>query len=186
MPTNISKKIELVANIAIVVVALLFATVFIKNYVLTKHTVDTNSIATRNASADQPAKESLIRPGSKLSMSSISDTKVASSDRTLILALSNTCRFCTESAPFYKKVAQMRPGTRLVAVLPQPVSEGQRYLAKLGVSVDEVTQLNLDKIGVLGTPTIVLIDNDGIIKQSWVGKLSPDAERSVLNALQDR
>jgi len=186
MPSNTSRTVELVANIAIVVVALLFATAFVKNYVLSKHAVDTNPIATPNGATSPPARESLISPGSKLSMSNISDLKLASSNRTLILALSNTCHFCTESAPFYKRVAQMRPNTRLIAVLPQSVRDGQRYLAKLGVSVDEVTQLNLDKIGVLGTPTIVLIDNDGVIRQSWVGKLSPDGERSVLNALQER
>lgn len=186
MSTDTSKNIELVANIAIVVVALLFVTAFIKNYVLTGDTVDTNSIALRDGLGRPPVKESLIRSGARLPASSISEIRPASSDRTLILALSNTCHFCTESAPFYKRLAEMRTGARLVAVLPQSVKEGERYLAKLGVSVDEVTQLNLDKIGVQGTPTIVLIDNVGIVKQSWVGKLSPDGERAVLNALQER
>ena len=185
MPSNTSKKIELLANIAIVVVALLFVAAFVKNYVLSKPTGDTNPIVARKESKGPPATDTLITPGSKLSVSNLSDLKLASSRRTLILALSNTCHFCTESAPFYKRLAQNRRSTRLVAVLPQSVKESQAYLTKLGFSVDEVTQLNLAEIGVLGTPTVVLVDNQGVIQHSWVGKLSPDKERAVLNALQE-
>jgi len=71
----------------------------------------------------------------------------------------------------------------LVAVLPQPVADGQKYLSKLGVSVDEVRQLPLDKIGVQGTPTLILLDASGIVRNSWVGFLPPEAELDVLNTL---
>jgi thioredoxin-related protein len=71
----------------------------------------------------------------------------------------------------------------LIAVLPQPVEDGRNYLNKLGVSVDEVRQLPLDKIGVQGTPTIILVDDSGVVRNSWIGFLPPDAELSVLKAL---
>jgi hypothetical protein len=69
-------------------------------------------------------------------------------------------------------------------VLPQEVSQGQTYLGKLGVVVDEVRQSTLGAIGVSGTPTLLLVDNKGAVKQSWLGKLSPDKETEVLSHFQ--
>ena len=100
------------------------------------------------------------------------------------MAPSDTCRFCTESAEFYKKLAQERAkhdDVRIIAVLPQDVSAGQAYLNKLGVSVDEVRQSPLDSVGVKGTPTLILFDDKGVVTASWVGKLPPDKENEVLN-----
>lgn len=103
--------------------------------------------------------------------------------QTLILAISSSCHFCTESAPFYKKLAQNKGDTRLVALLPQPVEEGREYLERLGVSVDEVRQSSLDQIGVHGTPSLLLVDASGVVKNFWVGRLPPDQESTVLDAL---
>src|ERR1043165_683938 len=67
----------------------------------------------------------------------------ARNGRTVVLGLSTTCHFCTESAPFYQKLLRelsRQGGNRGVAVLPQPVGEGQKYLQDLGLSVDEVRQ----------------------------------------------
>jgi hypothetical protein len=104
--------------------------------------------------------------------------------QTLILALSSNCHFCTNSAPFYTKLVQKKGSTRLVAVLPQPEGEGRKYLEKLGVSVDEVRQLSPDRIGVRGTPTLILVDASGGIRSSWVGLLPPNAEMEVLGKLK--
>ncbi len=103
--------------------------------------------------------------------------------QTLILAISNNCHFCSESAPFYKKLAQNKGDTHLVAVLPQSVEEGRKYLERLGVSVDEVRQLSLDQIGVNGTPSLLLVDASGVVKNFWVGRLAPDQEATVMDAL---
>jgi len=145
-----------------------------------KPAVSDHSVANLSSAKGQLPGESPIKAGTKLS---ISDTQFATSGQTLILAISSTCHFCSESAPFYKKLAQKRGNIRLVAVLPQPVADGQKYLSKLGVSVDEVRQLPLDKIGVQGTPTLILLDASGIVRNSWVGFLPPEAELDVLNAL---
>jgi hypothetical protein len=41
----------------------------------------------------------------------------------------------------------------------------------------------LGEIGVRGTPTLILIDGGGVVKQSWVGRLSADEEAEVLSRL---
>lgn len=85
------------------------------------------------------------------------------------MVLSNTCRFCTESADFYKKLAQERAkhlDARIIAVLPQDVEAGRTYLNKLGEVVDEVRQSSLDAIGVRATPTLILVDDKGVVTES--------------------
>ena len=71
------------------------------------------------------------------------------SSRTVLLVLSTTCHFCTESAPFYQKLQQQKPGNvQIVAVLPQAVEDGRQYLNKLGVSVSELVQAPLASLNV--------------------------------------
>ena len=69
---------------------------------------------------------------------------------------------------------------RLMAVLPQPVDEGRRYLNNLGVSINDVVQASLGSVGVSGTPTLILIDNNGVVTGSWVGKLSEGEAANVI------
>lgn len=169
MLKNIYKRLELIANVAIIVVSCLLASVLIKNHLLTKSKLNQTAPA-----ANQP----LTNP----SVSSL-DINWKQDRQTLILAISSSCQFCTSSAPFYKKLVQSRKDTRLVAILPQSVEEGQEYLKRLQVQVDEVRQVELSTIAVQGTPTLLLIDSAGVIKKSWIGQLSPSQESDVLNAI---
>lgn len=100
-----------------------------------------------------------------------------------MLAISTTCHFCTESAAFYKKLVQLRKATRLIAITPQSIENAKKYLESLGVAVDEVKQLPLERIGVQGTPTLLLPDSSGTVIQTWAGKLTPEKEHHVLSAL---
>ena len=169
MLNDIYKRLELISNVAIIVVSCLLATALIKNHLFTKSTLNQTAPA-----ANQP----LTNP----SVSSL-DVNWKQDRQTLILAISSTCQFCTSSAPFYERLVQSRADTRLVAIVPQSVEEGQKYLKRLQVQVDEVKQVELSSIGVQGTPTLLLIDSAGVIKKSWIGQLSPSQEIEVLNAV---
>jgi hypothetical protein len=167
------KKIELLANISIVIIALLLGTVLVKRYM---------SEAVQPAAAVPSAKK--IQPGTKLQLP---DIDWGRSEETLVLVLSDSCHFCTESAGFYRRLAQEKAESghpRLIALLPQDVSRGQAYLRKIGVAVDEVRQSALSAVGVSGTPTLIVVDGAGVVKDSWVGKLPPDGETEVLNRLR--
>ena len=74
---------------------------------------------------------------------------------------------------------------KLVGVLPEPVAEAESYLSREGVHMDEVRQVSLDQVGVTGTPTMLLVNKDGIVMQTWVGKLAPDKQEEALNAILD-
>jgi thiol-disulfide isomerase/thioredoxin len=163
------KRIELIANLAIILVAVLLGVVLVRNHLQPKLP------ALPQSAANRP-----IPPGTKLSLAGV-DWK--GNGRTVVLALSTGCHFCTESAPFYQRVAQERAKAghlRLVAVFPESVSEGQKYLSNLGVTVDEVRQARLDSIGVIGTPTLIMTDGEGAVAESWRGKLSSEKESEVL------
>ena len=173
MSDNILKKTELLANIAIIIVAVLLGGVLVKRYVLN----DGDAPDAQNSVLRVPA-------GSKMSLPEIDWAK---SDRTLLLVLSKGCHFCSESAPFYQRLARDtsgRGGVRLVAVLPQDVNEGRKYLDELRVPINEIKQSPLESLGVGGTPTLILVDDKGTVTDSWVGKLPPDKESEVLERLQ--
>lgn len=168
---NLSKRIEVVANIAIIVVALILGGVLVKKYLLPGE-----------QAASRPAPQ--IQPGTQLSLAGVDWAK---SEQTLLLVLSDNCRYCTNSADFYKRIVQQkteRGGPRLIAVLPQEQEKGKAYLDKLGVAVDEVKQAELDTVGVQGTPTLILVDKAGKVAGSWVGQLPAAQEAEVLGRFQ--
>ena len=170
MQIHLSKKIECAANLAIILVSCVLATVLFKNYLLVRPSEQIGKGQSESQLVNAPTVSSL-------------DIEWNQNRQTLILAISSSCHFCTESAPFYRKLAQNNRDTHLVAVFPQSVGEGREYLEKLGVSVDEVRQLSLDQLGVHSTPSLLLVDDSGVVKNFWVGRLPPDQETTVLNAL---
>ena len=168
MLKNLTRSIDFAANLAIIVVACLLGTVLIKNHLLIHQPDPAGKTQTQ------------VAVGAKLSTLDIAWEKA---DQTLVLALSSSCHFCSESAPFYKRLILDKGSTRIVAVLPQPVEEAKGYLQRLGVSADEIRQLPLGDIGIRGTPTLLLVDASGIVKERWVGRLPTEQEASVLSAL---
>jgi len=108
------------------------------------------------------------------------------SERTLVLALSTTCHFCSESAGFYKRLLAdvSGRGVHVMAVLPQDSAAGRAYLDGLGVPVSQVLQGSLDSVYATGTPTLLLLDAHGKIRKVWVGKLEPVREDEVIASLR--
>jgi hypothetical protein len=66
--------------------------------------------------------------------------------KTLVLALSTSCHFCSASAPFYRKLVdfqQGHPRLSIVAVLPQPVTEAEKYFETRELPIRNVYSSNL-------------------------------------------
>jgi hypothetical protein len=49
----------------------------------------------------------------------------------------------TEQKPIFGSIN--RPQSRVVAIFPQPIKDGQEYLKRLDISVDEIRQVGLDQ-----------------------------------------
>jgi peroxiredoxin len=104
---------------------------------------------------------------------------------TLLLVVRSGCHFCTDSMPLYRKLraTASEKGVRLVAVSTDPVDVCQGYLASHGVQTDSVLSVSPGALRVRGTPTLVLVDANTIVRKVWSGRLPTDREIEVVAAI---
>lgn len=167
------KKIELIANVAIITVALLLGVVLVGRNFLPQRV---EHIARKSGN---------LNIGERVEVSGI-DWKAR--EETLLVAMSKGCSACAESVPFYRRLlAELSTNERIrtVALLPQSVSESREYLDEAGIVVGDIKEVALDSIGVLIVPTLIAVDNAGRIHQTWVGKLATDQESEVVRYFQE-
>jgi thioredoxin-related protein len=173
MAKSFTQRLEFLANLAIIVVAVLLSLVLIKSYLLP-------------GSSKEGPPDWRVPAGSNVSLPGVD---WSANNQTLLLVLQKGCHFCSESAPFYQRLIRETAGRRnihLIAVLPQASDESKKYLDDLGVAIADIRQAGLDSIGVHGTPTLILVNDQGVVMNSWVGKLSADNEAEVLRRLSER
>jgi hypothetical protein len=169
------KKIETFANLATIVAATLLSVALVRVYLVP-------SLWPRNSIPVPPAG-ALIGTNLKNLFPAIDWKK---NDRTLVLAISTHCHFCTESTPFFRRLGvEVQRSVKVVALLPEPVDDAERYLNSEGVRVDQVKQVALGSLGIQGTPTMLLVDSKGIVKDIWLGKLDPQEQDEALLTLLD-
>jgi hypothetical protein len=105
----------------------------------------------------------------------------------LVMALSKNCHFCQESAGFYQKLTALKNSSpqklRLVAVLPEKKEEAESYLKEQGIGADAVISMPVSQMGVLGTPTLLLLNGQNKLEEVWVGKLNGEQESQVIDRL---
>jgi Redoxin len=162
--SGIAKKIETTANVAIIVAAVVFTIVAVRHF---------------RGGSNQPIPH--IPVGAKFGLQGVN---WQDNNKNLVLGLSTGCHFCTESAPFYRELVQYckQEHVRTVAVFPQDNAAAEAYLKNEGVQVDEIRQAHLTDIGINGTPTLLLINDAGVVKDVWEGKLPGKSEKEVLAA----
>jgi hypothetical protein len=99
--------------------------------------------------------------------------------------LSTQCRYCVESAGFYREVAKRRRPDVLevVAVFREDVAQGRRFLAEHAIAVDEVLQQAVETTGTQGTPALLLVDATGHLDKAWLGRVPPQVEQEILARL---
>lgn len=162
-------RIELAANVLIIVVAVLMSGAIIQR-----------TFFPEALSASGP---DLPKVGDKVPLADFDWSK---SERNVLLVLQKGCQYCSRSADFYKKLIEETRGrdVNLVAVFPQAREEAEKYLGELGLPPLEVRQSQLEELLVAGTPTIIVTDRRGVITNVWLGKLPPAKEQEVLAALK--
>jgi hypothetical protein len=164
-PTRMSRRLEVGANVAILLTCALIVTTLVRSRWLPA----SGAPAARNIQVGEPVRLSGVDWGAN--------------GKTLVLVLQTTCHYCTESTPLYKRIAERiatQRGVRLLAVLPQPVDVSREYLAEHGLDVHDVVQANPLELNVHATPTVLLIGRAGIVERVWVGKLSSAEAEKVL------
>jgi AhpC/TSA family protein len=172
--TNMSKiiqKLELVTNVLILIVTIAIAGVLVRKFVFPPPP----------PRAELPGLKTPTI-GSKVGLAGLDWSQ---SHKNVLLVLQKDCRFCTDSAPFYRDLIKQTEGrdVKVVAVLPQSDEEAKKYLHDLNITGIEVKQSSLTSLEVGGTPTIVIADDNGTITDVWFGRLQPDKENEVLAKL---
>ena len=183
---NFSKKVALLANLATIAIAILLGIAVAQLHSLTKPTryAEPNRPAAPQARTTAPLPSEPLRIGGKLPIPGI---EWAKNKRTLLIALSEGCHYCSASGPFYQRLTKEASGEKnigVVAVLPQAVDQARNYLTTLGVSVANVRQVSLEELGVIGTPTLILVNQEGVVTKAWRGQLPSNKEDEVLNQLK--
>lgn len=166
---SLTKKIEFAANVSIIVVAILLSVVLIRQHLMVRPVYQENG----------PKPDGHV--GSKVSVPGINWNQ---NKQTLLLAISSNCRYCTESSDFYRRLLKEASDTKVVAVMPQEAGQAKQYLDDHGILLNDIKQLALSSLGVTGTPTLILVDTNGVATGWWVGKLSTSQEAEVLAKLK--
>jgi hypothetical protein len=165
--------LEISANILIVVAAIAFCGFLIDRY-LSK---GEQPAAARSATQNAP------QPGAKLNLGNVD---LDTGQKNLVMVLSTACRFCIESTGFYQKLSKRNlEGNQLkiIAAFPQEISDSKQYLSDKGIIATDVIKVAPAELMVGGTPTLMVVDRDGIVKVAWVGKLPPEKETEVWEQL---
>jgi len=167
-------KLDKAANIALIVACLLLIGTLARNYYLSR--------------LPDPGVSLGIEKGEQVKLSGDASADTQTAQATLVLALSTHCGFCQESVPFYQKLAAFKNSSparvRLATVMTEPKEEIEDYLKKQGIAADAVFSMPVSQIGVKGTPTLLLLDGQNKLIESWVGKLNSQEESEVIAQLQ--
>lgn len=164
---ELSKRWEIAANVAVVCLCLMMMSVIAWKIVLPQRPAA--------AANKPPIGKALQLPGVDWN----------GSDQTVVLALSTQCRFCSESAPFYRALAEAgkAKNVRVIALFPQTQNEARQFFKDLGVPIQDVWQGSLATIFVNSTPTLLIVTRAGVVTQGWIGKLPEASEAEVLGKL---
>ena len=164
-----TKRLESVTNIAILIAAVIASAVLVRNYLL---------------SGPGPDLPPQIGVGEKFPLA---DVDWKANGTTLVLALAPGCDSCSESAPFYRRLTGELAAQRIhmTAVLPESVEDSREYLRRLKVEVGDVRQGSFESLKIRGTPTLILIDAQGVVRNVWLGRFPPDREQQVIDTIRE-
>lgn len=149
-------KLEAIANVAVIFVALAVGYVVLGKYV-----------------SEYRARP--VAAGDRLA--AIPNLEWKQHRHTLVLALNTGCHFCEQSVPFYQSLSERLQHSGidldLVAVFPNDAAQIQQFMSKESLRVRSVAAVPLEKLRVNATPTLILVDNTGRVERAWIGMLSP-------------
>ncbi|MEO7659663.1 MAG: hypothetical protein ABIV48_08610 [Pyrinomonadaceae bacterium] len=77
----------------------------------------------------------------------------------------------------------MTTAIKFVAVFPPGTEDAHGYLGKFGITGLDVKYSELSAVDVDGTPTIIVTDQNGKVTKWWMGQLSIEREKEVMDFL---
>ena len=130
-----------------------------------------------------PSRPPVYAKGTRIS--DTADLNFGSARRTLILITASKCHFCQDSMPFYKRLTSRahKLGIRVLGLSAENLDTHREFLAHNGIYTDGVASASLNKVNFHGTPTLIEVDNKGIVITSWEGAVVPAKEPALESSL---
>ena len=161
-------KVEVAANVIVILLAVVIGSAFLMD---------------RFASPGPAPNE--VKVGDQLPGLHAYDWKAH--DRALVLALRSGCHFCEASMPFYRKLAKLEQsnqiGVHLIAVFPDDPAVVRQVVETQQLTIEVVAAFELGQVKVQGTPTLMLVDEQGRVSKVWMGELAATEEAEVIAAI---
>lgn len=166
IPTSIKDKVEITTNILIAIVILMIGATYLKSR--TGH------------------HEAGLSPGEKISAPHGYEWR--NHDQTLVVAVRQGCIYCERSYPLYQRLDSLEHSNSLKAhvlvVMPDDPASGAALLKSKGITSQSIPNTLLSDLKVSGTPTLLLVDANGRLLQSWIGELDSSKAEAMVAQLR--
>jgi len=106
--------------------------------------------------------------------------------QSIVFALSPHCQYCTNGAPFFRCLIEKIEKSNIaktVAVFSEPDNAGKEYLRSIGVKIHEIYQVPLKSIGIMATPGIFIVNDEGVVTRHWQGEPDVKAQFQIYDTL---
>jgi len=108
--------------------------------------------------------------------------------QTLVVAVHAGCIYCEHSYPLYQRLEGLEHDNHLKAhmlvVMPDNKEAGAALLSTHGITSQSIPGTLLNKMKIYGTPTLLLVDANGRLLQSWIGELDASRADALLAQLR--
>jgi hypothetical protein len=168
-PDSVKEKLESITNVCVVVLIGFFLLVFISIEIK-------RSLRTR---VQQGLVKGVVIDKSELTAGVVSE-------QILIIAMSKECEHCVDSASFYREIARRSRAsgrTQVIALFPSGTQQMTEFLSRQQLHLENIKTIDFDDVKLSTTPTLILLDRSGKILDFWIGTLSEEGQRYVLNRL---
>jgi peroxiredoxin len=108
----------------------------------------------------------------------------ARNKKSLVFFLKKDCVYCEAVAPSYRQLITEaeKLNVKLIAILPNSLEDGRQYVGSLGLPIAEVQTGTLAAYKIPGTPSVMVVDGDGVVRGIWIGA-EPGREKEMLAKL---
>jgi hypothetical protein len=108
--------------------------------------------------------------------------------KTVVLHLSHTCQWCVRSLPFYRQIIAVtkRDDIGIVVTTSDPVESVRQWLS--AEQMDDLPIVEVEEpaaVGIVASPTLMIVDRTGHITDLSVGFASPETEARLLTRMTD-
>jgi hypothetical protein len=142
----------------------------------------------REPAGKAPGNPTRSAKGAKLPLPKLSENMEAA----VLVMLSTECRFCDQSADFYRNLFRIKEDSKgkieLITFFREPLAQAEEKLSHWNLKPSFLYANGFKYVEemVSGTPTIFMTDSSGIVKETWIGKLDHDRKLALMKALSEQ